>query len=76
MARNKAVFDADILINMVKTKSLDYLTVFEDSKLPRTVKDRNGNVLRFSSIMAKSYDKFNKSENLSSLLKLLMDKHK
>ncbi|MHB1393699.1 MAG: hypothetical protein ACYCYE_11625 [Clostridia bacterium] len=26
MARNKAIFDADILINMVKTKSLDYLT--------------------------------------------------
>jgi len=26
LARNKAVFDADILINMVKTGSLDYLT--------------------------------------------------
>ncbi len=25
MARNKAIFDADILINMVKTKSLNYL---------------------------------------------------
>ena len=25
MARNKAIFDADILINMVKTKSLDFL---------------------------------------------------
>ena len=30
LARNKAIFDADILINMVKTKSLDYLTgIFE-----------------------------------------------
>lgn len=30
MARNKAVFDADILINVVKTKSMEYLiSVFE-----------------------------------------------
>ena len=30
MARNKAIFDADILINVVKTKSVEYLiSVFE-----------------------------------------------
>jgi len=30
LERNKAIFDADILINMVKTKNLDYLTgIFE-----------------------------------------------
>ena len=30
LARNKAIFDADVLINMVKTKSLDYLiSMFE-----------------------------------------------
>jgi hypothetical protein len=30
LARNKAIFDADILINMVRTKSLDYLiSMFE-----------------------------------------------
>jgi hypothetical protein len=25
MARNKAIFDADIIINMIKTKSIDYI---------------------------------------------------
>lgn len=30
LARNKAIFDADILINMVRTKSLEYLiSMFE-----------------------------------------------
>jgi len=51
----------------------EYLSVFEDG-LPRAVKDKSGKVLDFIGIIAKCYDKFKKSQELTSLLKLLTDK--
>ncbi len=51
----------------------EYLSVFEDG-LPRAVKDKSGKVLDFIGIIAKCYDKFKKSQELTSLLKLLADK--
>lgn len=50
-----------------------YLCVFEDG-YPRTVKGKSGKELDFIGIIAKCYDKFEKSQGLSSLLKLLTDK--
>lgn len=51
----------------------EYLSVFEDG-LPKTVKDKTGKVLDFIGIIAKCYDKFKKSQELTGLLKLLRDK--
>lgn len=51
-----------------------YLSIFENG-LPKTVRDKSGKVLDFAGIIAKCYDKFNKSHELSELLKLLKDKH-
>lgn len=50
-----------------------YLSVFENG-LPKTVKDKSGKVLDFSGIIARCYDKFIKSHELTKLLELLKDK--
>jgi len=52
-----------------------YLSIFEIG-LPKAVKDKSGKVLDFAGIIARCYDKFNKSRELTELLKLLKDKHK
>lgn len=52
-----------------------YISIFKDG-LPKVVKDKSGKVLGFAGIIAKCYDKFNKSHELTELLKLLRDKHK
>jgi predicted nucleic acid-binding protein len=51
-----------------------YISLFEEGCLPNLLRDKNGNALKFSSMIAKAYDKFNKSNKLSELLKFFLDK--
>lgn len=51
-----------------------YISLFEEGCVPNLLRDKNGNTLKFSSMIAKAYDKFKKSNKLSELLKLFSDK--
>lgn len=51
-----------------------YISLFEKGCLPKLLRDNKGNALKFSNMIAKAYDKFNKSNKLSELLKSFLDK--
>ena len=51
-----------------------YLTLFEDGCLPNLIRDEKGNALKFSRVIAKGYDKFNRSDKLSALLNLFLNR--
>lgn len=51
-----------------------YISLFETGYLPKLLRDKKGNALEFSSMIAKAYDKFNKSDKLSELLKSFSDR--
>lgn len=52
-----------------------YISLFEVGRLPKLLRDKKGNALKFSSMIAKAYDKFNKSDKLSELLKSLLNSY-